>query len=215
MDADTTSGKEGHKLILEKFRDHEADILIGTQMIVKGHDFGNVTLMGILAADLSLNVPDYRSAERTFQLLLQAEGRAGRGNIPGECVVQTYLPEHYAVQAAVEQDYEKFFKNEMIFRTQLKYPPRGYLLSVTLSGQDRIAVREAIFSLHKEVLSQKQDEVYLGPAESPLFKTKDMFRYVIYVKSTALSRILQVKGFMEETGEAILSGKKIYMTFES
>ena len=215
MDADTTSGKEGHKLILEKFRDHEADILIGTQMIVKGHDFGNVTLMGILAADLSLNVPDYRSAERTFQLLLQAEGRAGRANIPGDCVVQTYLPEHYAVQAAVAQDYEAFFRNEMIFRTQMKYPPRGYLLSVTLSGQDRDLVRECVYQLHKAVIEKKQDEVYLGPAESPLFKAKDMFRYVIYVKSGTLSRLLQVKSFMEETGEALLSGKKIYMTFES
>ena len=215
MDADTTTGKNGHQEIIRKFQEQEADILIGTQMIVKGHDFKKVTLMGILAADLSLNVPDYRSAERTFQLLVQAEGRAGRDEIPGDCIVQTYLPEHYAIQAAASQDYESFFEREMVFRNQMNYPPKGHLLSVTLSGADRQAVFQAVHELVREITAEREDESYLGPAESPLFKAKDMYRYLFYVKSRELSRLLKVKNRLEELGEALLKDSKIYLSFDS
>ena len=124
MDLDTTSKKGGHQEILSAFAKGEADILIGTQMIVKGHDFPGVTLVGILAADASLYAPDYRSGERTFQLLVQAAGRAGRGKKPGTAVIQTYTPEHYVVKASAVQDYLEFYRQEMGYRKLMKYPPR-------------------------------------------------------------------------------------------
>lgn len=139
MDADTTKGKDGHAEILRAFGKHEADILIGTQMIVKGHDFPGVTLVGILAADLSLHVSDYRAAERTFQLLTQAAGRAGRGLDPGEVVIQTYDPEHYAITCAARQDYTGFYTQEMAYRRMAGYPacgqPYGGSLCRGRSGQ--------------------------------------------------------------------------------
>ena len=116
MDLDTTKNKDGHEKILSAFANEEADILIGTQMIVKGHDFPGVTLVGILAADMSLYGDDYRSGERTFQLLVQAAGRAGRGNLPGEVVIQTYSPEHYSIVNAAKQDYESFYEEEISYR---------------------------------------------------------------------------------------------------
>ena len=123
MDMDTTKQKDGHEKILAAFSSGEADILVGTQMIVKGHDFGNVTLVGVLAADLSLYADDYRAGERTFQLLTQAAGRAGRGEKAGEVVIQTYSPEHYSIVAAAKQDYEQFFQEEMTYRALMGYPP--------------------------------------------------------------------------------------------
>ncbi len=116
MDMDTTKEKDGHEKILEAFANEEADILIGTQMIVKGHDFPNVTLVGVLAADMSLYSDDYRAGERTFQLLTQAAGRAGRGSEKGEVVIQTYSPEHYSIETAAKQDYEGFYKEEIAYR---------------------------------------------------------------------------------------------------
>ena len=133
MDLDTTSGKGGHEAILAAFADHEADILIGTQMIVKGHDFPAVTLVGILAADLSLYAPDYRCGERTFQLLTQAAGRAGRDEQRGEVVIQTYSPEHYCIQTAAEQNYEEFYAREMAYRKLLHYPPVCVMMTASLS----------------------------------------------------------------------------------
>ena len=123
MDMDTTKEKDGHEKILSAFADGEADILIGTQMIVKGHDFPNVTLVGILAADLSLYADDYRASERTFQLLTQAAGRAGRAEVPGEVVIQTYDPDHYCIRTAAAQDYERFYEEEIGYRMVAGYPP--------------------------------------------------------------------------------------------
>ena len=130
MDADTTRTKESYERILSAFSNGEADVLIGTQMIVKGHDFPKVTLVGILAADLSLNVGDYRGGERTFQLLTQAVGRAGRGTLPGEAVIQTYQPDHYAVTRAAAQDYEGFYGEEILYREMMGYPPASHMLAV-------------------------------------------------------------------------------------
>ena len=129
MDLDTTKNKDGHEKILSAFANGEADILIGTQMIVKGHDFPGVTLVGILAADMSLYGDDYRSGERTFQLLVQAAGRAGRGNLPGEVVIQTYSPEHYSIVNAAKQDYESFYEEEISYR-RLGYPPAAGLMAI-------------------------------------------------------------------------------------
>ncbi len=143
MDLDTTRQRDAYENILSAFANHEADILIGTQMIVKGHDFPNVTLVGVLAADLSLHISDYRSAERTFQLLTQAAGRAGRGKRPGEVVIQTYQPDHFAITSAAEQDYEQFFAREIAFRRLMKYPPVWHMLVAHLSSGNERLVNDA------------------------------------------------------------------------
>jgi len=143
MDMDTTSKKGGHEKILSAFFNQEADILIGTQMIVKGHDFPNVTLVGILAADMSLYASDYRAAERTFQLLTQAAGRSGRGAIAGEVIIQTYTPEHYSIITAQSQDYKAFYEQEIMYRTLLNYPPVCNMLLVKLSSKDEKALEIA------------------------------------------------------------------------
>ena len=215
MDADTTKGKNGHEEILEKFRNREADILIGTQMIVKGHDFPDVTLVGILAADLSLNVPDYRSAERTFQLLVQAEGRAGRGQKPGECIVQTYNPEHYAVLHAVSQNYEAFYENEMVFRNQMKYPPAGTFMGMMVSGASAEDVHRFIGFLYEKGRNfTDEDVLFLGPVEAGIHKVKDMYREILYMKSGDKDKILKLKRFLEITAAAGNTAGKLYVSFE-
>lgn len=146
MDMDTTKEKDGHEKILSAFANEEADILIGTQMIVKGHDFPNVTLVGILAADLSLYANDYRAGERTFQLLTQAGGRAGRGEKKGEVVIQTYSPEHYCIQTAAKQDYEAFYEAEMNYRELMGYPPAEQLLAIYMTSEDEQLLKRSIFS---------------------------------------------------------------------
>ncbi len=140
MDMDTTSKKGSHEAILSSFANHEADILVGTQMIVKGHDFPHVTLVGILAADMSLYVSDYRASERTFQLLVQAAGRAGRAKVPGDVVIQTYTPNHYSIVAAKEQNYEQFYDEEIIFRQMLGYPPIQNILKISISSKNEEAL---------------------------------------------------------------------------
>ena len=147
MDMDTTRNKEGYEQILSAFANQEADILIGTQMIVKGHDFPNVTLVGVLAADLSLYVSDYHAAERTFQLLTQAAGRAGRGSEPGEVVIQTYRPDHYSVQTAKEQDYEAFYEQEMEYRRMLLYPPVWNMLVILCASKQEQTGDEGCLSI--------------------------------------------------------------------
>ncbi len=137
MDADTTRTKESYEKILSAFADEKADILVGTQMIVKGHDFPNVTLVGILAADLSLNQNDYRAGERTFQLLTQAAGRAGRGQKPGEVVIQTYQPEHYSIVHAARQDYAGFYEEEIAYRELMQYPPAAHMLAVLVTSREQ------------------------------------------------------------------------------
>ena len=137
MDFDTTRSKDSYEKILSAFANQEADILIGTQMIVKGHDFPNVTLVGVLAADLSLYVSDYHAAERTFQLLTQAAGRAGRGEKPGEVIIQTYNPEHYSVICAKNQDYNQFYEEEIFYRQAMRYPPVWHMLVVLCASKRR------------------------------------------------------------------------------
>ena len=137
MDYDTTRARGSYEQILASFAAHEADILVGTQMIVKGHDFPDVTLVGVIAADLSLNEADYRCGERTFQLLTQAVGRSGRGRKTGEAVIQTYHPDHYSIQAAAHQDYERFYEEEMGYRILMDYPPAAHMLTVLASGEGR------------------------------------------------------------------------------
>ncbi len=216
MDADTTRGKDGHAEILRAFGRHEADILIGTQMIVKGHDFPEVALVGALSADLSLNVGDYQAAERTFQLLVQAAGRAGRGQIPGEVVIQTYLPDHYAITSAAAQDYETFYEKEMQFRSLSGYPPAGGMLTVHCAGEDEARLEEAADYLarYAQKLADKYQAVVLGPTREQISKIKDVYRMVLYVRHRENKTLTLIKNYMEQYIEMNNGFRKIRITFE-
>ncbi len=203
MDTDTTKTKDGHEKILAAFANQEADILVGTQMIVKGHDFPVVTLVGILAADLSLYASDYRAAERTYQLLVQAAGRAGRGKLPGEVVIQTYHPDHYSITAASRDDYISFYNQEMNFRELLKYPPAAHILAIlTASREENKAVFAAklLGGAAKEWADTEQAEketVIIGPAAAVLSKANDIYRYMIYVKQSDYEWLICLKNYLE------------------
>ncbi len=197
MDADTTRSKESYEEILSAFANGEADVLIGTQMIVKGHDFPNVTLMGILAADMSLSAGDYRCAERTFQLLTQAAGRAGRGNKPGEVVIQTYQPDHYAIVQAANQDYKAFYAEEMLYRELMQYPPACHLFAVLVTGKDEGGA--SVLAAELAVMAGDNEEVrVIGPAPAFIGKVNDIYRQVFYVKCKEYQTLIQIKDKLEE-----------------
>ncbi len=200
MDLDTTSKKGGHEEILASFAEGEADILVGTQMIVKGHDFPNVTLVGILAADLSLYSSDFRCGERTFQLLTQAAGRAGRDETPGQVIIQTYSPSHYAIDCAARQDYEAFYEKEMAYRQVLHYPPACELLSVLVSSRDERVLNEAVTQLHGWVLNMPEAAhiQLIGPAEAPIYKVNDIYRKILYMKQENYGILVKIKNRLEE-----------------
>ena len=215
MDADTTSAKDAHYKIIEAFRNGQADVLIGTQMIVKGHDFARVSLVGILAADLSLFVPDYRSAERTFQLLVQAEGRAGRRSAEGECVIQTYNPEHYAIESAIRQDFESFYEAECLFRREMNYPPFGSFIGMRIYGPDAENARTVIEELSVKLRKAFPDVEILGPVEDGPFKIRDQYRYICYLKAKDLKRLLDAKNCAEALFGSMGGLKQIYQSFEN
>ncbi len=202
MDFDTTRNKAGYEKILSAFANQEADILIGTQMIVKGHDFPNVTLVGVLAADLSLYVSDFHAAERTFQLLTQAAGRAGRGRLPGEVVIQTYSPEHYCIQLAAQQDYARFYEAELQCRGLMGYPPCGHMMAMLVASPDEMTA-----FLCAELLSQKVRQAQtkgklpgltvVGPTNAPVAKVKDIYKKVIYFKHKEYPELVKIKDVLE------------------
>lgn len=199
MDMDTTKEKGGHEKVLEAFANEEADILIGTQMIVKGHDFPNVTLVGILAADMSLYADDYRAGERTFQLLTQAAGRAGRGNKKGEVVVQTYSPKHYAIETASRQDYDAFYAEEIAYRKLMGYPPAEELLAILVEGTDETLLETACSYLKTYAERVARNEVQLiGPASPYVGKVNDVYRRVIYLKHPKYEMLTSMKDKMEQ-----------------
>lgn len=193
LDADTTARKGSYDRILSSFANREADILVGTQMIVKGHDFPGVTLVGILLADLSLYAGDYRAAERTFQLLTQAAGRAGRGDVPGNVVIQTYQPENYAVQYASEQDYEGFYNEEMRYRSLLLYPPAAHMLCVQLQSEKEDAAEGLAGTLRELFVRDDPEALVIGPAKGSLTKIRDQYRYVIYIKDVNYDKLIRCK----------------------
>ncbi len=216
MDLDSTRKKDGHEKILSAFANEEADILIGTQMIVKGHDFPNVTLVGIVAADLSLYANDYCAAERTFQLLTQAAGRAGRGKEPGEVVIQTYNPEHYSIRMAARQDYDGFFEAEMRYRKLMGYPPVCHLLAVLMGGKDEGSLETAAFYLKEFALrasAGRQGRV-IGPASPYVGKVKDEFRRLLYVKCEEEKKLIEIKGLMEQYIEINDGFKSLRIQFD-
>ena len=221
MDMDTTRQKDAHEKILSAFANEEADVLVGTQMIVKGHDFPNVTLVGVLAADMSLYTGDYRSGERTFQLLTQAAGRAGRGERPGEAVIQTYDPSHYAIETAAKQDYKAFYEEEIRYRELMGYPPAEQLLAVFVSGEDEALLEKGCHYLREYILrvirhlsgagsikggspdvQTDRTGAYaagvIGPTSPGIDKIKDVYRRVIYVKAERYDILVGIKDRVEK-----------------
>ena len=217
MDADTTKGKHGHENVLGAFRRGEADILIGTQMIVKGHDFPRVTLVGVIAADLSMFAGDYRSGERTFQLLMQASGRAGRDKLPGDVVIQTYEPEHYAIQAVKHQDYREFYENEMAYRRMLHYPPVWDIMAVLVSSKEEGLAEQTIERLVGIIRTWPEEEgqvTCIGPTKANVSKINDWYRFVCYVKCEPGDTLIHIRTELEEEIEAYINKNLITVGFD-
>ena len=215
MDRDTTSGKDDMGRILQTFSEGDADILIGTQMIVKGHDFANVTLVGILAADLSLFAGDYQSSERTFQLLTQAAGRAGRGDRPGEVIIQTYQPEHYCIQTAAAQDYDSFYSQEIRFRQMLHYPPERQMMVMLAEGEHDQQTGQAVQKL-REIAGEADFEAveFIGPSRAGIAKAKDLYRYTMYMKHQDIKELMRLRDFLEGYLKWSQQFSNIYFTFD-
>ena len=218
MDADTTSKKGGHDEILSAFANREADILVGTQMIVKGHDFPGVTLVGVIAADMSLYSSDYCANERTFQLICQAAGRAGRGELPGIAIVQTYSPDNYSIETAGRQNYEEFYEEEIAYRKLMKYPPVSNMVSILLQGREQKQLIEVTNYL-VEIIKNYKDKYFkelfvIGPADPPVGKINDIYRKIIYLKSDSRQGIIQLKNYLEDVINSSQKFKKINIQFD-
>lgn len=191
LDRDTARRKGATEQILRALKNRELEILIGTQMVAKGHDFPGVQLVGVVAADIGLHMPDFRAAERTFQLLTQVAGRAGRGQIPGRVILQTFVPDHYAIQPVVEHDYEEFYRHELAHRAALGYPPYGALAHVLVSGLDATVAQNAITELAKTWKAQNVTDVeLLGPAPAPLARIQDRYRFQFLLKGANEADVL-------------------------
>ena len=217
MDMDTTSGKDGHTEILSKFANREADILVGTQMIVKGHDFPYVTLVGVLAADLSLYSGDYTAAEKTFQLITQAAGRAGRGNAKGCALIQTYNPEETSIIAASKQDYSMFYENEIRYRKLLGYPPIMEFLVILLTGTNEELLdkraEELAETINKSENSLEDVITVIGPTKANIAKINDVYRRVFYLKSTNYADLVRIKDILESKYEGSEKDIGLYFDF--
>ena len=216
MDADSTAAKGSYERILSSFQKGKADILIGTQMIVKGHDFPNVTLVGIVAADMSLNTSEYDASERTFQLITQAAGRSGRGDRAGDVVIQTYDPGHYAVELAAKADYESFYAREMSYRRLMHYPPDTFLMRVRLRSEDEaLAAEAAEFAADRAVqLFQAEDAVVIGPCNEALYKINDNYRKILYIKHPSHDIIIKIRDTLEEAFRERYGNRNIYTSFD-
>ncbi|MCI9487954.1 MAG: primosomal protein N' [Lachnospiraceae bacterium] len=212
MDMDTTSKKGSHDAILSAFADGKADILVGTQMIVKGHDFPRVTLVGILAADLSLYSGGYEAGERTFSLLTQAAGRAGRDSLPGHVVIQSYSPDNYSVEAAASQDYEGFYWHEILYRKLLRYPPVYRMLALLITSREEEAAEAMAETVRRKAEETDVSGVLelLGPAKASVAKINDVYRYLFYAKCEEEEPLLELKRRLE----ALDWGKQVQYQFD-
>jgi primosomal protein N' (replication factor Y) len=206
MDRDTTSKRGSHAELIRRWERGDIDILIGTQMITKGHDVSGVTLVGALLADMSLNLPDFRSAERTFQLLSQVAGRSGRGEDPGRVIIQTYGPEHYAIQPLITHDYKNFFAKEIEFRRALGFPPFGKLVNLRLDGPHRENVEAKAKALASKIRAiQSRNPKYrehieiLGPAPSPIEKLRNRYRWQLLLKGNQIGPLIALANVACET----------------
>lgn len=217
MDLDTTSKKDSYENILSAFANGEADILIGTQMIVKGHDFPNVTLVGVIAADLSLYAADYRSSEKTFQLLTQAAGRAGRGSEKGQVVIQTYAPDNFSIQASAKQDYTEFYNQEILYRSLSDYPPVCSLMAILMTSKDEELLGRMADKIKGIVAAKAEAHKSLkiiGPADAGIARINDVYRKVIYIKHTEYDVLVAVKNLVEEQIENMEELKKASVQFD-
>lgn len=192
MDYDTTARKGMHEEMIHSFQNHEFDILLGTQMVAKGLDFPNVTLVGVINADTSLNIPDFRSSENTFSLLSQVAGRSGRSEKNGEVIIQSFNPDHYAILYAGNHDYLSFYKQEMFIRRQLKYPPYYYLCNIRISGKDVSYLLEESLKIKKCLENNLENMIILGPSNAGIFKIKEIYRYHILLKYKDRSNLYQL-----------------------
>ena len=194
LDRDTVSGKRHYESILQNFREGHYDILVGTQMIAKGHDIPNVTLVGVISADIGLGMPDFRAAERTFQILTQMSGRAGRGTLPGIVLIQTINPDHYAVRLAALHDYQGFYQREIEFRKAMRYPPFSAMANILVrSEKQEVALRMAA-DLGQLLTPPPEQLKIMGPAEAPVPRLKNEYRYQFLIKAAsrvALNELLR------------------------
>ncbi len=182
LDRDTVRRRGAAARLLERFAKGQIDVLVGTQMVAKGHDFPRVTLVGVVSADVGLGVADFRAAERTFQLLTQVAGRAGRGDVQGEVIVQTLYPDHYSIKLACQQAYEPFFQEEMRFRESLAYPPAVALVNVVVRGMDSNTTTKCATLLAREVREEQGQFEVLGPAPAPIARLRGKFRMQLFLK---------------------------------
>lgn len=223
MDADTTSSRNSYEEILSQFANEEADILIGTQMIVKGHDFHKCTLVGILMADMSLYSPDFRAGERTFQLITQAAGRAGRGALAGDVVIQTYNPGHYCIDTASRADYEAFYSEEYGFRSLMNYPPSRCMLSILVMSENEADAAAGAATVHRiiddcisgrtDANGVKKNALQIGPTDAPLARAKDIFRKALYIKAKDYSILVESKNLIIERAAELPESVMIQFNF--
>jgi len=212
MDVDTTRQKDAHQRILERFRAGDANVLVGTQMIAKGLDFPNVALVGVVAADLSLNLPDFRSVERTFQLITQVAGRAGRAEVPGRVVVQTYDPDHYGIRLAAAQDYRAFYTRESAYRKAAMYPPYTVISRIVYSGRDEEAVKaaaradEARLGAFLEEAGARGDALQLAAVEAPIRQIRGEYRWQLMLKLYFKADLDAVSARMQALADAAPEG---------
>jgi primosomal protein N' (replication factor Y) len=215
MDVDTTSKKGAHEKLLTAFGQRKADILLGTQMIAKGLDFPNVTLVGVLTADTMLHLPDFRASEKTYQLLTQVSGRAGRHHLPGEVVIQTYTPEHYSVQLAKKQQYDTFFEQEMHIRKLHQYPPYYYLTLITVSHPNllqAVQVTEKIAAMLRQKCTPQT--IILGPVASPIARVKDRYRYQCMIKYKREPGLKEVLRFINEHYQTAMIKEQLQISID-
>ena len=216
MDVDTTRRKGSYKKILDQFGEGKADILLGTQMIAKGLDFPNVTLVGVINADTSLQVPDYNASEKTFDLLTQVSGRAGRADKKGEVMIQTYNPEHYAIQLAQNQDYESFYQKEMVVRHQGNYPPFFYTILISIASKNEQAAAKFAFVVKRKLMEQLHaPTIILGPTPSSIAKIKNQYFYQILVKYKKEDKLIPILHELQDEAQKIKKqGLNVYIDNE-
>ena len=208
VDRDTLSSRKKLEAVLRAFRDGQIDCLVGTQMVTKGHDFPNLTLVGILWADMSLNVPEFNAAERTFQLISQVAGRAGRWSKPGKVLIQTYVPQHYSIRCAASHDFEKFFETEMELRQTLMYPPFSRLINIRFSSSKKSVVEGASLRA-RQILerhaSKAPDSFILGPVPCPKGRIKSRYRFQLLLKGP-LPQVRKLADIVDKEVQGLLPG---------